>query len=223
MAVSELVETLLIAVGIAAGLLAMCVQAAAAAAGEPRPAHLREQGPRTRLAPERQSRWGGMTISVAFLCMAFGIVWHTIVVLLMGGLTGGLTGGLMGPGWFWRMLAGLVAGLAAGAFTVWSRERQQGRESFVLGLATYYFAVAVYSVSLNTIGIVVELFRGVELPDAARLLFIGLFYAFLYGSVLGVVLIPLCFLTRHLLWQFHVKMLPNKPQQPPSAPSGARG
>jgi hypothetical protein len=168
-----------------------------------------------RRAAERQRRWAVMTTRVAFLSMAFGIVWHTIVALLMGGLNG--------PACSWRMLAGLVAGLAAGAFTVWSRERQQGRESIVLGLATYYLAVAVYSVSSTTIEIVVDLFRGTELPGIHSVLLFGLFYAFFYGSILGIVLIPLCFLTRHLLWQFHVKMLPNKPQPPPSAPSGARG
>lgn len=145
-----------------------------------------------------------MTTSVALLSMALGLLWHTIVALLMGGLAG--------PVLSWFMLAGLPAGLAAGAFTVWSRERRQGRESIVLGLVTYYLAVAVYSVSSSTIGIALYL-RGADLTGIPVVLIGRLLYAFFYGTVLGVVLIPLCFLTRHLLWQFHVRMLPNKPQE----------
>ena len=156
------------------------------------------------LAADGQRRWAGMTTSVALLSMALGVVWHTIVALLMGGLAG--------PVLSWFMLAGLPAGLAAGSFTVWSRKRRQGRESIVLGLATYYLAVTVYSVASSAIGITVYL-RGAELSAIPTVLIGRLFYAFFYGTILGVVLIPFCFLTRHLLWQFHVRMLPNKPQQ----------
>jgi hypothetical protein len=142
-----------------------------------------------------------MTTSVALLSMAFGLLWHTIVALLMGGLAG--------PVLSWFMLAGLPAGLAAGAFTIWSRKRLQGRESIVMGLATYYLAIAVYSLASGAVGIVAYL-RTSELDTIATVLGGRLMYAVIYGTVLGVVLIPLCFLTRHLLWRFHVLTLPNK-------------
>src|SRR5687767_13665997 len=72
--------------------------------------------------------------------LAVGMVWNVLAVCLMGGRVVGA----FKPGW---LLAGALAGVAAGLFTVWSRRRTDGSETFLYGLANYYIGIFVYWVA----------------------------------------------------------------------------
>lgn len=147
-----------------------------------------------------------MTPHVAILSMLFGVAWHTIVVLLMGQPLG--DAGSLG------ILAGAVAGLCAGSLTVRSRERHHGRESIFDGILTYYVAVIVYVLTSVVIGVVVDAYaRGSSSVGPLGFLaasWVLTWYAVLFASLAGVLLVPLCFLTRRFLWRFSGRMRPNK-------------
>jgi len=46
--------------------------------------------------------------------------------------------------------------------------------------------------------------------DALAAFWVVNWYAIVFATLLGIVLIPLSFLTRHLLWRFSGRMRPNK-------------
>lgn len=129
-----------------------------------------------------------------------GFIWNMIAVLLMGGRAV--------DSFRWSLLvAGASAGLAAGLFTVWSRRRLQGEEGFFYGLANYYLAIFIYWLSQ----VVVERawlcwkagrWTNYELHDHINLLWVFLIHGTLW---FGVILIPLTFLTRHLVWRLYQK------------------
>jgi len=156
-------------------------------------------------------------IWTSLLSVAFGIVWHTILVVLFGGRVSDALS--------WMILAGGLAGLIAGWSTVRSRQRSQARERVLDALLTYYLAFLVYWLSGLVIkGIVGSVGGSASGPPTDVLLFLrGLLYATFFATILGVVLVPLCVLTRYAVWTFHVWMQPNPPQQPTGAPSGAGG
>jgi hypothetical protein len=154
-----------------------------------------------------------------FLLIAFslvlGVCWHAIVVMIVGRpLAEALS---------WEMAAGALAGLVAGLFTVWSRRRRSGRESIGFVLATYYLAMVVYWFSGTCIDVSLQLLRDgrlrqfywARLPDDFT-------WMAVYGTMYGVVLIPLCWMTRHILWQWYGRIRPNWPQQPTRPQAGAR-
>ena len=69
--------------------------------------------------------------------IALGIIWNLLAIWLLGGrVVDALT-----PGW---LLAGALAGVAAGVFTMWSRRQRDGEESVLYGIATYYLGILVY-------------------------------------------------------------------------------
>jgi len=135
----------------------------------------------------------------------FGVVWHTIVVLLMGQSLGDAASA--------AMIAGAIAGLCAGFLTVRSRQHRHGRESVLDGVVTYYLAVVAYAVSLVVIGLLADLGstgKTLGVVDALAASWALSWYAIIFATLLGIVLIPLCFLTRHLLWRLSGRMRPNK-------------
>lgn len=135
---------------------------------------------------------------------ALGVVWNVLAVCLLGGkVSDAFT-----PAW---LLAGALAGLAAGFFTIWSRRRRDGRESFLYGIANYYLGIFVYWMSFVVIERVIMCVQygswtDFDLHDHLKLIFIFL----LYGTVwFGIILIPLCFLSRYVLWTIYKRNAAN--------------
>jgi len=131
--------------------------------------------------------------------IALGIIWNVIVVCLMGGT---VADAFTLP---W-LPAGALAGVAGGVFTVWSRRRRDGDESVLYGIATYYLGILVYWGSFVVIERAIMCvehggWTGFDLHDHLRLILT--FVA--YGSVCGVLLIPLCFLSRYALWEIYIR------------------
>lgn len=132
------------------------------------------------------------------ISIALGIVWNVIAVCLMGGR---LTHALR-PVW---LLAGALAGVAAGLFTIWSRRRSDGRESLLYGIATYYLGIFVYWLSFVVIQRVILCVQSggwtdFNLRDHLRLILVFLGYG---TAWFGVILIPLSFLSRQVLWKMY--------------------
>lgn len=147
-----------------------------------------------------------MTARVVTLSALFGVVWHTIVVLLLGrSLQAAFSA---------AMIAGAMTGVFAGFLTVRSRERRHGRESFLDAVVAYYLAVVVYAVSLVWIGVLTGVGR--QGKDVGVLSAFGLslgmaWYAVIFATLpSGIVLIPLSFLTRFLLWRLSGRARPNE-------------
>lgn len=133
-----------------------------------------------------------------------GLAWHAAVTLLVRGDLGEFLPGVA---------AGMLAGCVAGALTVWSRRRRAGREHWGDLCTTYLAAVLVYSTSLAFTEMFVNgWMRAARLgPFDLDLLVLYLLYGMLYAAVWAVVLVPLSYLTRRVVWRVHVRdMLPNK-------------
>ncbi|HEY2952951.1 MAG TPA: hypothetical protein VGK40_10230 [Verrucomicrobiae bacterium] len=132
--------------------------------------------------------------------IALGLVWNVIAVSLMGGRAVDA----FKTSW---LMAGAIAGMAAGLFTIWSRVRRGGRESVLDGVATYYLGMFVYWVSFVVIqrSIMCVQHGGwtdFDLLDHLKMILIFL----LYGTVwYGVILIPLNFVSRHVLWKIYAR------------------
>lgn len=135
--------------------------------------------------------------------IALGIVWNVVAVCLMGGKFVDA----FSPAW---MSAGAVAGIATGWFTIWSRLRRDGDESFLYGVATYYLGMFVYWISFVVIQRAIMCVRhggwtDFNLHDHLTMIFIFL----VFGTVwYGIILIPLNFLSRHVLWEIYTRNLP---------------
>ena len=132
--------------------------------------------------------------------IALGIIWNLLAIWLLGGrVVDALT-----PGW---LLAGALAGVAAGVFTMWSRRQRDGEESVLYGIATYYLGIFVYWASFVVIQRAIMCVRhggwtDFDLHDHAKLILMFL----LYGTVwFGVILIPLCYVSRYVLWQVYIR------------------
>jgi hypothetical protein len=132
--------------------------------------------------------------------IVLGIVWNVVAVCLTGGrLLDAFT-----PGW---LLAGAFAGVAAGVFTIWSRRRRDGKESFFYGIANYYLGIFVYWVSFVVIQRAIMCVQHGGWTDFDLHDHLGLILIFLvYGTVwFGIILIPLCFLSRYVLWTIYTR------------------
>jgi carbon starvation protein CstA len=147
-----------------------------------------------------------MTARVVTLSALFGVVWHTIVVLLLGRDIKAAVSA--------AMIAGAIAGVCAGFLTVRSRERHHGRESVLDAVLAYYLAVVVYAVSLVWIGWLTGAgSQGEEIGvlSAFGLSWVMPWYAVIFATLpAGIVLLPLSFLTRFLLWRLSGRMRSNK-------------
>jgi hypothetical protein len=134
------------------------------------------------------------------ISIILGIIWNVVAVKLMGGrLPDAFSPGLL--------LAGAFAGVAAGRFTIWSRQRRGGKESVPYGIANYYVGIFVYWAAFVVIErVIICIEHGgwtdFDLRDHIKLILIFLFY----GTVwFGVILIPFCFLSRFLLWKIYTR------------------
>jgi hypothetical protein len=132
------------------------------------------------------------------LAIALGVAWNLLAVHLMGGRFKDA----LSPGW---LAGGALAGVVAGVLTMRSRRRTNGRERWIDVLATYYLAIIVYWAGIVLVERAVLCIRhggwtDFNLGDHLRL--IGVFLA--YGTFpYGMLLIPLCFASRELLWRAH--------------------
>ena len=127
-----------------------------------------------------------------------GVAWHAVVTLLVRRDLGHFVPGVV---------AGMVAGCAAGALTVRSRRRRAGREHWGDLGATYLAAVLVYASGLAFTEMIVDgWIRGARSGLVDLDLLVGyLLYALLYASIWAVVLVPLSYYTRRLVWHVHVR------------------
>lgn len=111
--------------------------------------------------------------------------------------------------------AGAIAGLVAGGYAIQSRRRRDGQESLLHGVAGYYLGIVAYWLSY----VVIERLRlcyehggwtDFDLHDHLSLILIFL----LYGTFwYGIFLIPLNFLSRHLLWKVYVGLPAPSPRR----------
>lgn len=125
--------------------------------------------------------------------IALGIVWCFVPVLLMGGKPKDALAA------YW-LIPGALAGLAAGLFTI-RRSPASWKKSLIDTIATYYLGIAVFWMGFVVIERILMCIRqggwtDFNLSDHFKLIL--LFLA--YGTIpYGLILIPLCFLSRTLL------------------------
>ena len=136
--------------------------------------------------------------------IAVGLLWNILAVRMMSGdLREALRPALL--------IAGATAGLAAGLFTIWSRKRRGGDESFLYALATFYLGITVYwltFVFVERILMCVQHGGWTDFDLRDHLMLILVFLG--YGTILyGIFLIPLTFLSRYLVWKMYI---PPQPQ-----------
>ena len=127
-----------------------------------------------------------------------GLVWSTLAVCLIGNKGADS----FRPSW---LLAGAIAGAVAGLFTVWSRRRRNGAESILYGVATYYLGILTYWAGIVVIERVLMCLQVVDwtdfdLRDPLAMILIFLFYGTIW---FGIILIPLCFLSRYIVWRIY--------------------
>jgi hypothetical protein len=138
--------------------------------------------------------------AVISFSILLGLVWNTMVVRLMGGHLADV----FRPSW---LLAGAIAGAVAGWFTVWSRKRQGGAESFLYGVATYHLGMLTYWASFvvfERVWMCLQHGAWTDFDLRDHLVLIWLF--FFYGTIcFGILLIPLSFLSRYFVWRIYRK------------------
>jgi hypothetical protein len=132
------------------------------------------------------------------LSVVLGLLWNSLAVHLLGGRLVDAFSTAFAP-------AGAIAGLVAGMFTIWSRRKMDGGENVFYGVATYYVGIVVYWLSFVVIERAAMCLRhggwtDFDLQDHLVLIWTLLMYGTL-GA--GVVLIPLTFLSRHLVWRVY--------------------
>ncbi|MCR9247753.1 MAG: hypothetical protein NXI31_22220 [bacterium] len=126
-----------------------------------------------------------MTFRDYLLSAACGVGWQVIVNLLLYECLSSLD---------FYLLAGAAAGVFAGALTIRSRKRRDGRESWLNLAFTYFAAVAVYAFVGNCLDWPPQFFGSLAF---------SLFYGMVYAVVWAVVLVPLSYVTRRLVWWAH--------------------
>ena len=100
------------------------------------------------------------------------------------------------------LIAGIAAGIVAGFHTIKSRRKNGGAEG-IAGIVCYYVAIVIYwavwvVVERVTMSFEFGRWTDFDFHDHLKLLWVYL----LYGTApYGVVLIPLCFLNRWLVWR----------------------
>lgn len=125
-----------------------------------------------------------------------GLFWNLLVVRLMGGVTREA----LAPAW---LLAGIVAGLVAGVFTLHTRERRGGDERALDVAATYYLAMLTYWSAFVVVARVLMVWRAggwtdFDLGDHLRMI---VTFASLGTLPYGLVLVPLTWASRALVWR----------------------
>lgn len=134
------------------------------------------------------------------LSILLGLVWNAMVVCLMGGK---VTEAFR-PSW---LMAGVLAGIVSGLFTVWSRNRRDGEESIFYGVATFYIGIVTYWASFVVVERTLMCLRhggwtAFDLRD--HLIMIWTFA--IYGTLwFGIILIPLGFFSRYLIWKVYLR------------------
>lgn len=130
--------------------------------------------------------------------LALGIVWNAIAVSLLGGKVADV----FRPSW---LVAGMVAGVAMGRFTVWSRERRGGAERLLDGIATYYLGIVVYWLVFVVIERASVVWRHGGWTDFNLHDHLVMIVWFLIQGTFpyGIVLIPLAFLSRRFVWSVY--------------------
>ena len=127
--------------------------------------------------------------------VGFGFAWHTVAILLLGGGLSGLA--------HRYLIAGGCAGIVAGAHTLWSRNRNDGRESVPHGIVTYYVGIFTYWIAIvvvERIHLFIQMGRWSNFNLRDNLNLIWIFLAF--GTLpWGILLIPLNFATRAIVWR----------------------
>jgi uncharacterized membrane protein YfcA len=103
------------------------------------------------------------------------------------------------------LLAGALAGWSAGRFTVRVRQLHGGKDRLQDVLWTYYLGFSVYWAA----GLLIGFFSGHLSLEGAVLIVPAFMLAALAATILGVLLIPLCYATRLLVWTFHVHTQPS--------------
>ena len=136
-------------------------------------------------------------IAALVLSTALGLGWSALAVRLMGGRWVDA----LGLSW---LIAGVVSGLVAGRFTLWSRARRDGREHVLDVFATFYLAVLVYW-AMYVVGerviLLVQHGRWMSFEtDDARML---MAMVWLGTTLYGVVLLPLTWASRILVWRVY--------------------
>lgn len=137
---------------------------------------------------------------VLILSALAGMVWNVIAMTIMGWSA---TYGMMFP---W-LLAAILASLAAGRFTIWSRIKTDGAETLRYIFATYYLGMVVYWAGFVIIQRTAMCVRNggwtdFNLHDHLVLI---VWMAVLGTVVWGILLIPLTILTRHLIWKTYLR------------------
>ena len=137
-------------------------------------------------------------VFIVSIVMGFG--WNLIAMYIMGGkpanaLSLGFAGG------------GVVAGAFAGWYTVWSRRRSEGAETFFHGISNYYLAIVVYwagIVVLERIRMCIQYggWTSFDLHDQLILVF---WFVVLGTFPYGLILIPLGFASRHVVWKIYTR------------------
>jgi hypothetical protein len=152
-----------------------------------------------------------MTIWTILLSMVLGLLWHTVVMMLVREEPS--------RAFSWMMIAGVTAGICAGYLTLWSRRRNQGRESILWGVLTYYAAAGVYALTLVLLEVVDTSAGGQRQGLRVLVALSGMtfYYGFFAATAMGVFLIPLCFATRFVFWHLAGTTLPNLPRTPRTA------
>jgi hypothetical protein len=135
------------------------------------------------------------------LSVLLGLLWTTIVVPLAGGEPRDV----LRPSWF---LSGMLAGAAAGAYTIWSRRRRDGRERVADVFATYYVGMFVFWAGFVVIErIALSLSHGGWTDFNLRDHFVMLWWFVIQGTIVyGIALIPLCWLTRRMVWGVYERL-----------------
>ncbi len=131
--------------------------------------------------------------------IALGLAWNLIARFLMGARHPADLFEISG------MLAGALAGMAAGAHTLRTRDRAGAGRRFLDGLATYYLGMVVYWIGfvlIERVRLCVEHGGWTDLGLREHLRLIVSFG--LYGTLwYGIALIPLALLSRALLIRLH--------------------
>lgn len=140
-----------------------------------------------------------MPLEAGLVAILLGVLWHTAIGVYKQAAIGDILS--------WNVLAGASAGLCAGYLTWRSRQRHGGAERFFDGVITYYAAAITYSVGLA----VVDLLTGMSISarrvgidralDLAVAAVAACWYVVVVASVFGILLIPLCLVTRHVFWR----------------------
>ncbi len=135
----------------------------------------------------------------ATACSALlGVAWNVVAVKLMQGRLADAFG-------FSWMAAGVIAGVSAGRLTVWSRARCGGREHLGWGVATYYAGIVAYWAAFVVIERVALVARHGGWTDFDLADHVGMIAPLLLLGTLGygIVLVPLAFASRALVWRVH--------------------